>query len=117
MRRSLRAGLCAIAIAVAGATFSASAEAGQQCWRVIINEWSTGGTVSTTHGIQCYDAAIANAPDDLLVYSSFEGDVASAKRRAVRSQAQPAESNSSSGGTGSSGSTAQPAQPLINSLV
>ena len=99
---ALTAGLCA-------AVLSAPAHGGSKCWQVIIEEWSDRGSVSTSYDIQCYEAAVANAPDDLLLYSSFEGDVFTAKRRAVRKQSR---GGGSSGGSASGGADrAEPSAP------
>ena len=84
--RSLILGGLLLALVAATAAIAVPAHAGQQCWQQIIEEWSASGGVSTTYSIQCYGQAAANAPDDLLLYSSFEGDVSAAKRGAIRSQ-------------------------------
>ncbi len=65
-----------LAVAVWLATLSTAppARAGVSCWRAVVKEWAAG-RVRQTHPLACYREAIANAPADLRLYSSFEDEL------------------------------------------
>ncbi len=57
------------------------------CVDEILDEWvHPSKSIATTHALKCYDLALKEAPEDVLLYTNFETDVRSAKQAAVRSQ-------------------------------
>ena len=61
-------------VALATLASPAPARAGTPCWRAVVKEW-VAGRVRKTHPLACYREAIANAPADFRLYSSFEDDL------------------------------------------
>lgn len=64
----------AVAVSLATLATAAPARGGVPCWRAVVKEWAAG-RVRQTHPLTCYREAIANAPADLRLYSSFEDDL------------------------------------------
>lgn len=63
------------------------------CVDDILNEWvHPKKSIASTHPLKCYDLALKEAPQDVLLYTNFETDVRSAKRLAVRSEPNSATS-------------------------
>ena len=67
------------------------------CVDDILDEWvHPTKSISSTHPLKCYDLALKEAPQDVLLYTNFETDVRSAKRLAVRSETNTATSTPTS---------------------
>ena len=63
------------------------------CVDDILDEWvHPKKSIASTHPLKCYDLALKEAPQDVLLYTNFETDVRSAKRLAVRSEPNSATS-------------------------
>jgi hypothetical protein len=45
------------------------------CWKAVIADWSENGSVDETYSLDCYRAAMQNAPTDLRIYSALEDDL------------------------------------------
>ncbi|MFQ5425546.1 MAG: hypothetical protein ACE5EV_00520 [Gaiellales bacterium] len=91
--------LLVFAVAASTATVAVSgpiAHAGTPCYEQVLDEWIDTEIVSATYDVSCYDEALKRAPDDLLLYSSFEDDVLAAKSKAVRQQASASKAPSPS---------------------
>ena len=58
-----------------------SATAAMPCWKAVIADWSSDGSINGTYPVTCYRHAMQNAPTDLKVYSTLEDDLQSALRQ------------------------------------
>ena len=72
----------ALALSLAALAAAPSSHAAAPCWRAVVKEWAAGH-VRQTHSLACYRQAIAQAPADLRLYSSFEDDL----QRIIQSRA------------------------------
>lgn len=63
------------------AASAGAAQARTTCWQAVIDEWAAGH-LRTDHSVSCYREAIAKAPSDLKLYSTFGDQV----RRAIQSR-------------------------------
>ncbi len=52
-----------------------AAQAAEPCWQRVIADWADNGSVDNAYTPACYRAAMANAPTDLRIYSTLEGDL------------------------------------------
>jgi hypothetical protein len=78
------------------------------CVDDILDEWvHPTKSIASTHPLKCYDLALKEAPQDVLLYTNFETDVRSAKRLAVRSETSTATATP----TSSLSAPPPPAQP------
>lgn len=75
----------AIAVAVV-AFFPAPTRAAAPCWQSVIDEW-VSGRLAQNHAPSCYRQAIAHAPTDLKLYSTFQDDVLRAMQSRVLGRA------------------------------
>ncbi len=81
----MRSLLLAIASALAAFSFGAgvplaTAGATVPCWRTVIADWSSDGSIDGSYSAACYRQAMQNAPTDLKIYSTLEADLQNALR-------------------------------------
>jgi hypothetical protein len=80
------------AIAAAFAAIAPVSHARTPCVDRILDEWvHPSKPIATTHALKCYDLALTEAPEDVLLYTNFETDVRSAKQAAIRRDRAPAQ--------------------------
>ena len=89
-----------IVISVLAAAFAALApvsHARTPCVDRIIDEWvHPSKPIASSHALKCYDLALDEAPEDVLLYTNFESEVRAAKQAAIReNRAKPKKSTSS----------------------
>jgi hypothetical protein len=72
----------AAAIVAALVAVAPGRAAADPCWRRVIDEWSAG-RLGGNHPTSCYRQAIAHAPADLRLYSTFDDDVRRAMQTGV----------------------------------
>jgi hypothetical protein len=103
MIRILKAFLALVAVSSGLLVAGVSPTGAQPCWRAVILDWSHDQQIQGTYSIQCYRDALANAPEDIQMYSDFPAAVTRAMQQAIR-QGTSASSRrlSGSGGTGKS---------------
>jgi hypothetical protein len=86
--RAARTGWLPVAAALAASVgvlaTPAVASAAKPCWQTVVDDWRDG-RIDNRYSIACYRAALANAPEDLKMYSSFPEDVNRALQSSVRS--------------------------------
>ncbi len=74
-------------LVVATAVLAPISHARTACVDRILDEWvHPSKPIGTTHALRCYDLALIEAPEDVLLYTNFETDVRAAKQAAIREQ-------------------------------
>lgn len=66
------------ALVFAGGALPATASAAVPCWKSVIADWSSDGSIDGSYPSACYRQAMQNAPADLRIYSTLEDDLQSA---------------------------------------
>ena len=90
--------LLAVMLGVVAGTCSGTAGAAQSCTSRLMADWKDG-RIDKTYGVSCYRAALADLPEDVLVYSSAQSDITRALQARVRAQrSKSATAHSSDGG-------------------
>ena len=73
------------ALAAAFAALAPVSHARTACVDRILDEWvHPSQSIAPTHALKCYDLALTEAPEDVLLYTNFESDVRAAKQSAIR---------------------------------
>ena len=80
--RGLRPLLAATAL-LAALVFSGTGQAKPSCVAAVLNDWRDG-RIDGTYSVGCYQAALAQLPEDLRIYSSAESDI----KRALLARSQ-----------------------------
>lgn len=103
----------AVALLAASAPVSHARSA---CVDDILDEWVNPSTsIAASHPLKCYDLALKEAPEDVLLYTNFETDVRTAKRIALRSkQTSTSTSEASPSGAAAPPSSQPPNPPPAN---
>ena len=70
----------ALSVAMGPAVTSPAAATAAPCWKSVIADWSGNGSIDRSYAPACYRQAMQNAPTDLKIYSTLEGDLQSALR-------------------------------------
>ena len=79
-------------VAVAAACLlvpSVAAAATKNCGKQVIADWFDNGRVDKLYPLKCYDEAIDQIPEDLLIYGSAKQDILRALAFAKRGQSDP----------------------------
>jgi hypothetical protein len=63
--------------------FSGTGQARTSCASAVLNDWRDG-RIDGTYSVACYQAALAQLPEDLRIYSSAESDI----KRALLARSQ-----------------------------
>ena len=106
------------ALAAAFAALAPVSHARTACVDRILDEWvHPSQSIAPTHALKCYDLALTEAPEDVLLYTNFESDVRAAKQSAIRKRraAQNGKIENPSGGAAPpppQGPTSAPDPPL-----
>jgi hypothetical protein len=100
MIRFLKAFLALVAVSCGLLVAGVSPAGAQSCWRSVILDWSHDHQIQGTYSIQCYRDALANAPEDIQMYSDFPAAVTRAMQQAIR-QGTSASARRLSGGSSS----------------
>lgn len=67
------------------ASAAPAAHARTACVDDILDEWvHPSKPIATDHKLKCYDLALTEAPEDVLLYTNFESEVRAAKQAAIR---------------------------------
>jgi hypothetical protein len=72
----------AVVLFIASPT-AAPAKGARVCWKTVITDW-TDGRIDGAYSPTCYRQAIAEAPEDLKIYSSLEEDLRLSLRTKAR---------------------------------
>ncbi|MGI9657733.1 MAG: hypothetical protein ACR2OD_02400 [Gaiellaceae bacterium] len=100
------------ALIAAFAALAPAAHARTACVDRILDEWvHPSQSIATTHALRCYDLALTEAPEDVLLYTEFETDVRTAKQAAIRERREAENSELESPAGGSPPPTAPPSAP------
>ena len=76
----------------------APAAAATPCWKVVINDWWSGG-INNTYPIHCYREAIEKLPAEAKDYSGAPDDIRRAMLEAIRNQREGFEDYETAGST------------------
>jgi hypothetical protein len=79
MRTPVAAGAAVLALFVA-LTVAPAAGAARPCWKTVIADWSADSSIDGRYSASCLQQAMQNAPTDLQIYSTIEGDLQTALR-------------------------------------
>jgi hypothetical protein len=75
--------LLALAAALSALVFCGAGQAKPSCVSAVLNDWRDG-RIDGTYSVSCYQAALAQLPEDLRIYSSAESDI----KRALLARSQ-----------------------------
>jgi len=75
--------LLALAALLSALVFSGTGQAKPSCVAAVLNDWRDG-RIDGIYSVGCYQAALAQLPEDLRIYSSAESDI----KRALLARSQ-----------------------------
>jgi hypothetical protein len=75
--------LLAVTAVLAALVFSGAGQAKTSCSSALLEDWRDG-RIDGTYSVSCYQAALAQLPEDLRIYSSAESDI----KRALLARSQ-----------------------------
>jgi hypothetical protein len=77
--------LLAVTAVLAALVFCGTGQAKTGCVSMLLDDWRDG-RIDGTYSVSCYQAALAQLPEDLRIYSSAESDI----KRALLARSQVA---------------------------
>ena len=93
----------ALGALLAALVFSGAGQAKPDCASTLLNDWRNG-RIDGTYSVACYQAALAQLPEDLRIYSSAESDIKRAllarSQATLAAPAKEAQKPTQSGGGG-----------------
>jgi hypothetical protein len=95
--------LLALVALLAALVFCGAGQAKPDCMSTLLNDWRDG-RIDGTYSVECYQAALAQLPEDLRIYSSAETDIKRAllarSQATLAAPAKEAQKPTQSGGNG-----------------